>query len=292
MIWYIVIGVCVAASVLLIFWWIHSLHEEVPDEERQYLDPLPTWLRLIWPLVRLVAYFVCSRFPASVLESTYQKMARAGLTYLMNAEEFMALRLVLGVGAYVLLFLAMRPVGGLILEVLPLAGAVLAFYYPSFWVHKRYEERRKAILKALPVYLDYLTLAMEAGLNLAGSIAQAVEKGPAGPLRHELFLVLRDIRSGLTRSDALRRMDNRLKINEVSSVVSSIVQAEQVGAGLGKVLRLQAERRRIERFQRAEKLAMEAPAKLLFPLVVFIFPTTFIILMFPVVMSILHGGAL
>lgn len=292
MIWYIVIGVCVAASVLLIFWWIHSLHEEVPDEERQYLDPLPTWLRLIWPLVRLFAYFVCSRFPASVLESTYQKMARAGLTYLMNAEEFMALRLVLGVGAYVLLFLAMRPVGGLILEVLPLAGAVLAFYYPSFWVHKRYEERRKAILKALPVYLDYLTLAMEAGLNLAGSIAQAVEKGPAGPLRHELFLVLRDIRSGLTRSDALRRMDNRLKINEVSSVVSSIVQAEQVGAGLGKVLRLQAERRRIERFQRAEKLAMEAPAKLLFPLVVFIFPTTFIILMFPVVMSILHGGAL
>jgi len=292
MIWYIVIGVCVAASVLLIFWWIHSLHEEVPDEERQYLDPLPTWLRLIWPLVRLVAYFVCSRFPASVLESTYQKMARAGLTYLMNAEEFMALRLVLGVGAYVLLFLAMRPVGGLILEVLPLAGAVLAFYYPSFWVHKRYEERRKAILKALPVYLDYLTLAMEAGLNLAGSIAQAVEKGPAGPLRHELFLVLRDIRSGLTRSDALRRMDNRLKINEVSSVVSSIVQAEQVGAGLGKVLRLQAERRRIERFQRAEKLAMEAPAKLLFPLVVFIFPTTFIILMFPIVMSILHGGAL
>jgi tight adherence protein C len=292
MIWYIVIGVCVAASVLLIFWWIHSLHEEVPDEERQYLDPLPTWLRLIWPLVRLVAYFVSSRFPASVLESTYQKMARAGLTYLMNAEEFMALRLVLGVGAYVLLFLAMRPVGGLILEVLPLAGAVLAFYYPFFWVHKRYEERRKAILKALPVYLDYLTLAMEAGLNLAGSIAQAVEKGPAGPLRHELFLVLRDIRSGLTRSDALRRMDNRLKINEVSSVVSSIVQAEQVGAGLGKVLRLQAERRRIERFQRAEKLAMEAPAKLLFPLVVFIFPTTFIILMFPVVMSILHGGAL
>jgi tight adherence protein C len=292
MIWYIVIGVCVAASVLLIFWWIHSLHEEVPDEERQYLDPLPTWLRLIWPLVRLVAYFVCSRFPASVLESTYQKMARAGLTYLMNAEEFMALRLVLGVGAYVLLFLAMRPVGGLILEVLPLAGAVLAFYYPFFWVHKRYEERRKAILKALPVYLDYLTLAMEAGLNLAGSIAQAVEKGPAGPLRHELFLVLRDIRSGLTRSDALRRMDNRLKINEVSSVVSSIVQAEQVGAGLGKVLRLQAERRRIERFQRAEKLAMEAPAKLLFPLVVFIFPTTFIILMFPIVMSILHGGAL
>lgn len=292
MIWYIVIGVCVAASVLLIFWWIHSLHEEVPDEERQYLDPLPTWLRLIWPLVRLVAYFVGSRFPASVLESTYQKMARAGLTYLMNAEEFMALRLVLGVGAYVLLFLAMRPVGGLTLEVLPLAGAVLAFYYPLFWVHKRYEERRKAILKALPVYLDYLTLAMEAGLNLAGSIAQAVEKGPAGPLRHELFLVLRDIRSGLTRSDALRRMDNRLKINEVSSVVSSIVQAEQVGAGLGKVLRLQAERRRIERFQRAEKLAMEAPAKLLFPLVVFIFPTTFIILMFPVVMSILHGGAL
>lgn len=290
MIWYILIGVCVAASVLLLFWWIHSLHNEVPDEEREYLDPLPVGLRLIWPLIRLFAYFICSRFPASMLESTYQKMARAGLTYLMNAEEFMALRLISGVGAFVLLFLALRPTGGLILEVIPLAGAILAFYYPFFWVHKRYEERRKEILKALPIYLDYLTLSLEAGLNLAGGIAQAVEKGPPGPMRHELFLVQRDIRSGLTRTDALRRMDNRLKIPEVSSVVSAIVQAEQVGAGVGKVLRLQAERRRIERFQRAEKLAMEAPAKLLFPLVIFIFPTTFIILMFPIVMSIIHGG--
>ncbi len=292
MIWYILIGVCVAASVLLIFWWIHSLNQVVPEEEREYLDPLPLGLRLVWPLVRMVAYFFCSRLPASMLESTYQKMARAGLTYLMNAEEFMAVRVLAALGAYLFLFFAMRSVGGLILEVLPISGAILAFYYPYFWVHKRYEQRRREILKALPVYLDYLTLAMEAGLNLAGAIAQAVEKGPVGPMRHELFLVLRDIRSGLTRADALRRMDNRLKISEISSVVSSIVQAEQVGAGVGKVLRLQAERRRSERFQRAEKLAMEAPAKLLFPLVVFIFPTTFIILMFPIAMSILHGGAM
>ncbi|MHB1543687.1 MAG: type II secretion system F family protein [Gammaproteobacteria bacterium] len=292
MIWYILIGVSVAGSIILVFWWIAAMHEQVPDDERQYLDPLPPLLRLFWPLIRFVAYYFCSRLSVRLMEDTHQQLARAGATYMMNAEEFVAVRLITALGSFVIGYLALRPLGGTMVILLPTLLAVLGFFYPAIWLKNRYETRRKEILKALPMYLDYFTLAIEAGLNLAGALAQTVDKGPAGPMRQELFLVLRDIRSGLTRADALRRMDTRLKIPEVSSVVSAIIQAEQVGASVGKVMRLQAERRRTERFQRAEKLAMEAPVKLMLPLVLFIFPTTFIVLAFPIVMMIKQQGIL
>ena len=123
-----------------------------------------------------------------------------------------------------------------------------------------------------------------------GAICQAVDKGPAGPLRNEFALVLRDLRSGLTRIDALRRMDERTRIPQVANFVTAVVQADRMGGSLGATFRHQAEQRRTERFQLAEKQAMEAPVKLIFPLLVFIFPATFIILMFPIVIMFLNSG--
>jgi tight adherence protein C len=131
---------------------------------------------------------------------------------------------------------------------------------------------------------------VEAGLNLQGALAQAMEKAPPSPLRNEFGIVLRDLRSGLPRADALRRMAERLEINEVTSFVSSMVQAERMGSSLAAVLRIQAEQRRNERFQRAEKMAMEAPIKLTFPLIAFIFPVTFIVLGFPIAMKFMSEG--
>ncbi|UUZ55949.1 type II secretion system F family protein [Massilia sp. H-1] len=106
-------------------------------------------------------------------------------------------------------------------------------------------------------------------------------KGPNGPLKNEFAFVIRDLRSGLTRAEALRRMDERVRIPQVTSFISAVIQAERMGASLGPTFRAQADQRRIERFQIAEKLAMEAPVKLIFPLVAFIFPVTFLVLMFP-----------
>jgi len=119
-----------------------------------------------------------------------------------------------------------------------------------------------------------------------------MEKGPSGPLRHEFFLVVRDLRSGLSRSEALRRMDARLGMSEITSFVGTVIQAEKMGARLGSALRAQSEQRRTERFQRAEKLAMEAPVKLIGPLMMFIFPVTFIVLGFPIAMKFLNSGIL
>ncbi|XGA80316.1 type II secretion system F family protein [Halomonas sp. CH40] len=132
-------------------------------------------------------------------------------------------------------------------------------------------------------------MAVEAGLSLAAAIVKATTNGPPGLLRQELERVNRDIRAGAGRIEALEAMSSRLEIREVTQVVSALAQAEKTGSSVGETLRIQAEQQRVERFQRAEKKAMEAPVKLIFPLVAFIFPATFIVLGFPIVMRLVHG---
>jgi len=150
------------------------------------------------------------------------------------------------------------------------------------------KKRQLAIVKALPVYLDFITMAVEAGLNLTGAVVQAVEKGPDGPLRVELEKVIRDLRAGVPKVEAFRAMGERVHTSEVNSLVSALAQAERTGASVGATLRIQADQRRVERFQRAEKKALEAPVKLVFPLIMFIFPVTFMILAFPIVMKFMY----
>jgi tight adherence protein C len=135
-----------------------------------------------------------------------------------------------------------------------------------------------------------ITLCVEAGLNLQGAMNQAVQKGPKGVMRDELQKVLRDIRAGKQRAEALRAMAERLGEASISNLVTSLIQAESLGMNLGPVLRAQSEQRRSERFLRAEKLAMEAPVKMLLPLIAFIFPCTFIVLGFPIAMKFLALG--
>jgi tight adherence protein C len=133
---------------------------------------------------------------------------------------------------------------------------------------------------------------VEAGLNLTGAIKQAMDKGPPGALRNEFQMITRDLRAGVPRADALRRMENRLNMKAITSFVGTVIQAEKMGASVGAALRVQSQQRRIERFQRAEKLAMEAPVKLILPLIAFIFPVTFIVLAFPIVVKFMQEGML
>ncbi|UUZ50471.1 type II secretion system F family protein [Massilia sp. B-10] len=172
-----------------------------------------------------------------------------------------------------------------------LIASLIGWLYPRVWLKDSLKKRQKLIVKALPIYLDFLTMGVEAGLNMVGAISQAVAKGPNGPLKNEFAFVIHDLRSGLTRAEALRRMDERVRIPQVTSFISAVIQAERMGASLGPTFRAQADQRRIERFQIAEKLAMEAPVKLIFPLVAFIFPVTFLVLMFPIAIKFMQSGA-
>jgi tight adherence protein C len=172
----------------------------------------------------------------------------------------------------------------------PAVAAAAGFMAPTVWLRDRIQARRRETLKTLPFFLDVITLCVEAGLNLTGALAQAVAKGPAGALRDELARVLRDVRAGKARLDALHSLADRMNEPAISGLVSALVQADGMGMSLGPVLRAQAEQRRAERFARAEKLAMEAPVKLLLPLIAFIFPCTFAVLAFPIAMKFIQMG--
>lgn len=281
----------VVAAIALILKSVRGLTADVRDEDRTYLDPLPKPLRMLWPLVNFVAHHFSDKFSESLIKKTDERLRVTSLSFLMNARQFLSLSFVSALLVTFIALALMLILGKFSIWVL-VGATLLGYYYPRIWTRDVRRRHVAAILKHLPLYLDFLTLAVEAGLNINGAIQKAVEKGPEGPLRREFEHVLRDLKSGLNRTDALRRFDERQQIKEVSNLVGAVVQAERMGSGLAKTLRFQSVQRRVERFQRAEKQAMEAPVKLVFPLLMFIFPVTFIVLGFPIAMKFVQEGLL
>jgi tight adherence protein C len=285
----LIIGVCFGVVTFVVSYTIRQLRAAVPQENRDFLDPLPSTLRILWPLIRFVDYYICSQIPSSWINGQLEKLKVSGLLFLLSPRQFTALSLVSSALFLVTCWAALSLIDSFSFAA-GFGAAAVGFIYPRIWLKDVLKKRQKAILRTLPAYLDFLTMGVEAGLNMSGAISQAVTKGPIGPLKSEFSLVLRDLRAGLTRADALRRFEDRIRVPQVSSFVNAVIQAERMGASLGSTFRFQAEQRRTERFQRAEKLAMEAPVKLIFPLVAFIFPITFLVLMFPIVMKYLQSG--
>lgn len=277
-------------GVSVLFWvlFLGTATENVEQDDRSFMDPLPPMLKLLWPLILLVADSVAQLFSNAYLDRLEKKLQTTGVGYLLNAEQFIALRIVVAVITLLLGLLVIAALNPrealLIVLVSPLAG----FFFPLVWLSDTRKRREISVIRTLPVYLDFITMAVEAGLNLPGALQQAMQKGPDGALKNEFSIVMRDLRAGVTRSDALKRMSDRLQISDITSFVNAMVQAEKMGSSMAKTLRLQSEQRRTERFQRAEKQAMQAPVKLIFPLVAFIFPVTFIVLGFPIVMKFLN----
>ncbi|MGD2117614.1 MAG: type II secretion system F family protein [Chromatiales bacterium] len=265
-----------------------AVTENVEEDDRAFMDPLPPMLKLLWPMVQLLANTVVQFFSNAYLDRLENRLQKTGVGYLLGAEQFVALRMVAALitfGLGLLIIAALNPKQALlILLVAPLAG----YMFPLVWLADTRKRREIQVIRTLPVYLDFITMAVEAGLNLPGALQQAMQKGPKGPLQNEFGIVMRDLRSGLSRADALKRMADRLDIDDITSFVNAMIQSERMGSSMAKTLRLQSDQRRTERFQRAEKQAMQAPVKLIFPLIVFIFPVTFIILGFPIVMKFLN----
>lgn len=150
--------------------------------------------------------------------------------------------------------------------------------------------RRTQMLREFPFMLDLMTLCVEAGLSLHGALVQVAKHAPEGPLRESLRQALSVMRTGMTRSRALHQWADHCGVPAVRGLVLSLEQADQLGMSLGPLLRAQAAEQRSERFLRAEKLALEAPVKMLFPMVVCIFPCTFLIIGFPVAIKLFDAG--
>jgi tight adherence protein C len=291
----ILIGILVSSSVGLLFWALTGFLRAVPESDRQYQDPLPFGLRAIWPLVNAVTFVLGPRLSPDKLEKAHHSLQTAGQDFVLSPEQLYGLRFVsIGlVVAFLWLVLTMLHKQSLPLYGTALVfGVILGWLYPSLWLSERRNHRRRLVIRDLPVYLDFITMAVEAGLNITGGIEQATLKGPKGPLAQEFTRLLRDMRSGLSRAEALKRMAERMDMPQISTFTGTLIQADRVGASLGSSLRAQADQRREERFLRAEKLALEAPVKMMLPLVMFFFPLIFLFLAYFIYLRMQQEGIL
>jgi tight adherence protein C len=216
-----------------------------------------------------------------------KKLIKAGEPSALKPEDIMALQEISAVLGLLAGLILVNGVGENLAY--SLLFALFGMYYPLIWVNDQVKKRHLQISRALPYSLDLLTLSVEAGLDFTGALAKVVEKGKAGPLREELQIVLKQLKMGKTREEALKAMIARVDLPPLTTFVTALIQADKMGTSLGKVLRIQSTQLRIDRTQRAEKLAGEAPVKMLFPLIACIFPTVFMVLFGPIVFQFMFG---
>ncbi len=166
----------------------------------------------------------------------------------------------------------------------------LGSFLPCVWLREKLAQRHFAIKKQLTYFLDLFVLSVEAGLDFISALNCILRKVGKGALHEEFSLLLHEIRMGKTRKTAMEDMRSRVNLPELSSLITSLIQADMFGVGLGKILRVQSDELRRKQAEMAEKLAMQAPVKLLIPLIGFIFPAVFIVLLGPILLKLLTGG--
>jgi tight adherence protein C len=256
-----------------------SLREE---ELRQ-----PLYYRLVKPFLSRLGSAGKRYLSSGRAQAMETRLAVAGNPGGLGAAEFMVVKYFASgfVGAVGLLF-------GWLLGMLSskllfyfCVFAAIGFIAPDFYVKRRAQARQTAVLDALPDTIDLITVSVEAGLGFDGALLKVVEK-MKGVLPDELRRVLQEVKVGKTRKDALRDMALRLNLDDLSTFVGAVIMAESMGVQLSNVMRIQSQEMRSRRRQRAEEAAMKAPVKMLLPLVMFIFPATFVILLGPAMIKI------
>ena len=229
---------------------------------------------------------------ASSAETAEKRLALAGNPGDLRLTDWMGVKMLVGIGTGVVLFLLFGVLsGGLVQGAFTgLIGFFIGYLLPEFWLGRKIKSRQKVILKMIPDTLDLLTISVRAGLGFDAALAKVVEKIP-GPLSEEFRRALAEVRVGKARRDALRDMIPRTNVQPLSNFIGAIIQAEQLGVSISKVLQVQSEQLRIERRQRAEEMAAKAPIKMLFPLVGCIFPSLFVVILGPAIISMVKTFA-
>jgi tight adherence protein C len=255
---------------------------------------LPVGLRLVWPWIIVVSVPSQRLASWSQRERMARRLQHAGLAHDLQVPQLAALHYCsAAVGAAVsVVLMSVADVSMPLVVLSGLAGALSGYGLPSLWLGTLAARRQDDMRRELPFMLDITTLCVQAGLNLHGALVQAVQYGPAGALRAELQRALGDMRAGMPRLQALDTMAERTALAEVRSLVLALRQADELGMSLAPLLKSQSLQRQAERFQRAEKRALEAPVKMLLPMIVCIFPCTFLIIGFPVFSRFMNLGIL
>jgi tight adherence protein C len=259
-----------------------------PVREEELAAPL--YKRAIRPALTAVVERISRYLPATREEILAAKMREAGNPGNLNPRELMVIKYLLSAGIAALFWIlanfADKPTSQSLL--LALAGIPLGWLLPDLVLRSRAKQRKDDVEKNLPDTLDLLTVSVEAGLGFDGALMKVVERSN-GVLADEFVQTLQEVKMGKPRSEALRDMADRLSVNDFSSFVGSVILADRLGISIGNVLRLQSEQMRQKRRQRAEEKAMKAPIKMLIPMVLFIFPAIFVVLLGPAVIQIMKA---
>lgn len=270
----------------------YAAREEAASIEEIELS-MPITDRIIVPVLRKLGEIVTRLTPQSMLENTAHRLELAGSPGNISAAEFWVIRgfTTIGLGLLFFFFLGRFGQGAGQRVLFSLIVAALGFYLPSLYLSSAIRRRQDAIIKKFPDALDLMSICVDAGLPFDGAMARVHEKWD-DPLAEEFGRVIYEVQLGKSRRQALRDMANRMDVNDVSSFIAAVLQAEHLGVSIGKVLRIQSEQMRLRRRQRAEEKAHQAPVKMLFPLVFLIFPSMFIVLLGPAAFQVLRTEAL
>jgi tight adherence protein C len=247
---------------------------------------LPFSQRVLTPLGDRLAGWTLKLHPKTTVDGVSARLLAAGLGRKISPTTFLAFKSALALGGLVLGGLfggAAAGPGGVLFAAIALAG--IGFIAPDFVVSGKARSRKDRIRAELPDALDLMAVSVEAGMGFDGALSKLTEH-MHGPLSDEFALTLGEIRIGESRQDALKKLSDRTNTPELSSFVRSIIQADQLGISLGRILRVQATDSRLKRQAAAEEKAMKAPIKMLFPTVLFIFPAMFLVILGPAFLNL------
>jgi tight adherence protein C len=258
---------------------------------------LPLLFRMLLPFVPNLASFASRPGFARTRKAADEMIVAAGMEGLLTGTEFVALKFLVPLtcgSAWLVLVLLL---GRLMPEspfagngiVFGMAGFLLFYAYPLMWLRGTLKRRHLSIMRALPFVLDLLTLSVEAGMDFMGALQRNCERRKLDPLNEELIRMTREIQVGTPRRVALRNMADRVRQPDLKGVAHALIQADELGVSIGSILRIQSDQLRGRRFDRAEKLANEAPVKMLGPLLLCIFPAVLVILLMPILMQAAHN---
>ena len=262
-------------------------YDETTDIRQSELNR-PLSERICSPFLGLMSTLATRLLPADILKGLEKKVQQAGQVGGFSAKDYLGMKVVFALGLPALFYIMQRG------EISPLSvlfmaiSGLLGWRFPEMKLENKARRRKESIEKAFPDTLDLLTVSVGAGLGFDGALVKVVEKSQ-GPVSEEFRRVLQEIKMGKGRRDALRDFGERTGIDDIKSFTGAIVQADQLGLNIGKTLRIQSEQMRRKRRQRVEEQAMKVPVKMLIPMIVFIFPTIFVVLLGPAVIQIIES---
>lgn len=249
--------------------------------------------RVIYPIARKLGELAIKFTPQNALNSISRRLELAGSPAKLDPTMILSMQFIAGLtfGGLIALVFTLGPTkiatGRLLLFVVLFAA--LGFYFPQLWLTSQIQKRQKNIRKAMPDALDLLTVCVEAGLGFDAALSKVSEKW-----QNELSLafarVIAEIQLGKLRREALRDMADRIGLAEMTSFVAAVIQSEQLGVSMAKVLRIQSDQMRVKRRQLAEEEAHKAPVKMLIPMALLIFPSLMIVLLTPAALKLMNSG--